>query len=141
MTKVDGIRSEKLSAPLLILVGRHPRCPKVRELTQRWNDADWKALCEELMNDRRLKSCLPDESLAILPDFEAFMAVGQREIFVAVKSIFAQRRRHAQGCILTILSCFEEHGAVDIALRRAFETFLSINAEHGKAILLFTHEI
>lgn len=141
MAKRSSTRTEKQSPPLIVLVGRHPRCPKVRELTQGWDDAEWKFLCEKLIRDRFLKSCLPEEGLVIMPDFEALDDLVPKVIHRTVKDIFTQRQRHSEGCILTILSCFQENGAVDVALRRAFETFLSVNGDCGRAILLFTHEL
>jgi hypothetical protein len=124
-------------AAIVVLVARHPRAPKVRELTEDWDDESWAALCIQLANEKIGKSYMPERPLFILPDFEASQSDEKVSIHKSIRIFFKQRSLHANKSPIAVLSCFKKEGEVDKVLKRSFQIFLSIHGDQGKAFLMY----
>jgi hypothetical protein len=134
-------KKEKSKGAIVVVVARHTRSPKTRELTESWSDENWQILCEKLRKEKIGESHLPHEPLFILPDFEPMQSDTKEAIHKTIRMLFKVRNQHAAGSPIAVLSCFEHGSEIDKLLKRSFQIFLSVNGDQGNSFMIYTQEL
>lgn len=126
---------------IVVVVAKYPRTKKVNELTGQLDDAAWETLCNSINRELLAKSFMPERNFFVIPDFDTKKKNAKESVHRCIRLLFKERTQHAGGCVIVVLSSFDEGSEVDRLLKRSFEIFLSLHGDGGNAFMLYTHQL
>lgn len=123
-------------AALLVVVARHPRTEKVKQLTARWSDAEWRELCVGISAVGVSSSFLPERGLVLLPDLEMHGTIARSQVRSLVREVFEQHRRHSSGSAIVVLNPFSADGIADAYFQHFLNLFITLHEMEGRVLML-----